>query len=169
MRLSRLQLRQTQTYTSSRLPRIGRWFIAAAAVLLTAGCGGPATLDPVVPPQSANAYWVGVEVTGAVHLHIDLVQTGTALSILPNCQPDRCALFPFNASGVAFVGSDLPVVVKSFSGSFTNPTITFTFTLSNNRTFTFTGRMADDLLMTGKISGATLPETTITFQKSTTT
>jgi hypothetical protein len=141
----------------------------AATVFAFSACGGPATLEPAVPAQSANAYWVGVEVAGSVHLHVELVQTGTTLSLLPNCIPDRCALFPFSPAGVAYVGSELPVVVKSLSGSFTNPTITFTFTLSNNRTFTFTGRMADDKLMTGKISGATIPESTITFEKSTTT
>ena len=142
-----------------------------AMVALVAACGGPAPTDgdPTVPAQSATSYWIGIEQTGAVHLHIELVQTGTTLSLLPNCDPERCGLFPFSPTGVAFVGSDLPVTVKSVTGSFTNPTITFTFTLSNNRTFTFTGRMAENRLMTGKISGPTLPETTITFEKSITT
>ena len=67
------------------------------------------------------------------------------------------------------LGGDLPVTVKSVTGSFNNPNITFTFTLANNRTYTFTGRMAENRLMTGKISGPTLPETTITFEKSITT
>lgn len=146
---------------------ISRTMVISAAVLL-AGCGGPAAA-PDIPTQTAQSYWVGVEQTGAVHLHIELVQTGTTLSILPNCVSDRCGLFPFSPTGIAFVGSELPVVVRSVSGSFTNPTITFTFTLVNGRTFTFTGRMADNRLMTGKISGPTLPETTITFEKSTTT
>lgn len=142
-----------------------------ALVALIAACGGPAPTDtdPNVPAQSATSYWIGIEQTGAVHLHIHLVQTGTALSLLPNCQPERCGLFPFSPTGVAFVGSDLPVTLKSATGSFNNPNITFTFTLSNNRTYTFTGRMAEDRLMTGKISGPTLPETTITFEKSITT
>ncbi|WP_411281031.1 hypothetical protein [Gemmatimonas sp.] len=143
--------------------------LVVAGVL--AACGGPAPTDgdPNLPAQSANGYWVGIEQAGALHLHIVFVQTGTALSLQPSCVADRCALYPFNATGLTFVGSDLPVVLTAVTGSFTNPTITFSFTLSNNRRFTFTGRMADDKLMTGKISGPTLPETTITFEKRSTT
>ncbi len=151
-----------------RWPRAALLAVSLSALSLSA-CGGPATLDPGIPAQTAQSYWIGVEVNGAVHLHIELVQTGTALSLLPNCQTDRCALFPFSATGNVFVGSELPVVVTSVTGQFNNPNINFTFTLANGRTFTFTGRIAEDKLMTGKISGATLPETTITFEKSTTT
>ena len=150
---------------------VSRWRSVSAAMMLAlaSACGGPAAADPVLPAQSAQAYWVGVEVAGSVHLHIELVQNGTAISILPNCLSDRCALFPFSTAGISYVGSELPVVVSSVTGSFNNPNITFTVVLTNGRTFTFTGRMADDKLMTGKISGPTLPETTITFEKSTTT
>lgn len=146
--------------------------IATLAVTgLLAACGGPAPTDgdPNLPPQSATGYWVGIEQAGALHLHIVLVQTGTALTLQPNCVADRCALYPFSETGIAFVGNNLPVVLTAVAGSFTNPLITFRFTLSNNRTFTFTGRMADDKLMTGKISGPTLPETTMTFEKRSTT
>ena len=144
---------------------------ALVAVGVLAACGGPAPTDgdPNLPAQSANGYWVGIEQAGALHLHIVFVQSGTTLTLQPSCVADRCALYPFSATGIAFVGNELPVVLTAVTGSFTNPTIRFSFTLSNNRTFTFTGRMADDKLMTGKISGPTLPETTITFEKRSTT
>lgn len=150
---------------------LARRLSTLAMITLVAACGGPAPTDtdPNVPAQTATSYWIGIEQSNAVHLHIELVQTGTSLSLLPNCDPERCGLFPFSPTGIAFVGSDLPVTVKSVTGSFNNPNITFTFTLTNNRTYTFTGRMAEDRLMTGKISGPTLPETTITFEKSITT
>lgn len=150
---------------------VARTVCTLAMIALVAACGGPAPTDgdPSLPPQSATGYWVGIEQTGALHLHIVFVQTGTAVSLQPNCLADRCALYPFSATGIAFVGNDLPVTLTAVTGSFTNPTITFSFTLSNNRRFTFTGRMAEDKLMTGKISGPTLPETTITFEKRSTT
>lgn len=152
-------------------PSLTRHLSTLVVAGLLAACGGPAPTDadPNLPAQSANGYWVGIEEKGALHLHVVFVQTGTALTLQSNCVADRCALYPFSTTGIAFVGNDLPVVLTEVTGSFTNPTITFSFTLSNNRKFTFTGRMAEDKLMTGKISGPTLPETTITFEKRSTT
>ena len=150
---------------------VARRVSTLAMIAVVAACGGPAPTDgdPSLPAQSANGYWVGIEQAGALHLHIVFVQTGTTLTMQPSCTAERCALYPFSQTGIGFVGNDLPVTLTAVTGSFTNPTITFTFTLSNNRRFTFTGRMAEDKLMTGKISGPTLPETTITFEKRSTT
>jgi len=138
---------------------------ALTAVALFAACGGPDTIVPPPPPQTVDSYWVGVEQAGAVHLHIEFIQSGTTVSLKPNCFLSRCSFLPFNSTGITNIGSDFPVEVKAASGTFNNPNITFNFTLANNRTFTFTGRVGENKLMTGKISGATLPETTITFEK----
>ncbi len=142
-----------------------RKVVIAIAMAAASGCGGPETIEPPPPPQSVNAYWVGIEDLGNVHLHITLAQAGTALTLLPGCFVDRCSFYPFSPAGATAIGSNFPVAVMSVSGSFNNPNISFTFTLVNNRTFTFTGRVTEDRLMRGAISGATLTSGMITFEK----
>lgn len=138
---------------------------AFGLVAAVAGCGGPETVTPPPPPQTVNAYWIGIEGVGDTHLHITFTQTGTALGLQPNCFIDRCSFLPFTQAGAGFIGSEFPVEIRSVSGTFNNPNITFTFTLVNDRTFSFTGVVAENRLMQGQISGATLPASVITLEK----
>ena len=142
--------------------------LLAAALFLNAGCGGPETIIPPVPDANVNGYWVGVEETGSVHLHITFVQTGRALSLLNNCFFDACAFYPFSNAGATVIGSQFPVRVVSTTGSVNGNNITYSFALENGRTFSFTGVVQDNQLMGGTISGTTLAASKITFEKDAT-
>jgi hypothetical protein len=142
--------------------------LLVAALFVNAGCGGPENITPPVPDANVNGYWVGVEETGSVHLHITFVQTGRALSLLDNCFFDACAFYPFSNAGATVIGSQFPVRVISTSGSINGNNITYSFTLENNRTFSFTGVVQENKLMGGTISGPTLAASKITFEKDAT-
>lgn len=137
----------------------------ALAVTLFAGCGGPETIEPPPPTQSVDAYWVGIEESGALHFHVSWTQSGRNLTLRTPCVTDQCLLLPVNAVGVTAVGSGFPVGIVSGTGTITDPGITFTMKLANGREFSFTGRVQESKLMAGKISGATFPESGITFEK----
>lgn len=145
-----------------RLLKSGSLILAAVFYV---GCGGPETITPPVDDANVDGYWVGIEETGAVHLHITFVQSGKALSLLNNCFFDRCAFYPFSNAGVTVIGSDFPVRVTSTTGTISGNNITYSFTLENGRTFSVTGIVQDNQLMAGSISGATLPSSKITFEK----
>jgi hypothetical protein len=138
---------------------------ALLASLVVLACGGPETIGPPVTHANVAGYWVGVEETGSVHLHITFVQTGQGLTLLDNCFFDRCAFYPFSNAGIVSIGSDFPVRVTSTTGSVTGNNISYSFTLENGRTFSFTGIVQDNRLMGGSITGATLPSSKITFEK----
>jgi len=154
--------------TPSLSMRAFKSIVLLVALSLNAGCGGPETITPPVADANVNGYWVGVEETGSVHLHITFVQTGRALSLLNNCFFDACAFYPFSNAGATVIGSQFPVRVVSTSGSINGNNITYSFTLENNRTFSFTGVVEDNKLMGGTISGATLASSKITFEKDAT-
>lgn len=135
------------------------------AVALFAGCGGPEIIPPPPPTQSVQAYWVGIEETGALHFHVTWNQSGRDLTLRTPCEADRCILLPVNAAGVAATGSSFPVAIVSGSGTLTDPGITFKMKLANGREFSFTGRVQESKLMAGKVSSATFQESGITFEK----
>lgn len=137
---------------------------ACITLIASSACGGPEGIDPI-PPQSVNSYWVGVEQNGNVHLHITLTQSGTSVGLLAGCQGERCSFYPFTQAGADAIGSTLPVHVSTASGTFNNPNINFSFTLANGRSYAFSGRVAEDRLMQGQISGTGLASSTITFEK----
>ncbi|HVF38959.1 MAG TPA: hypothetical protein VM939_03590 [Gemmatimonadaceae bacterium] len=139
--------------------------LASLAAILFSACGGPESIEPPPPAQTVNAYWVGVEGVGDTHVHITLTQNGTTLGLQQNCFIERCSFLPFSAAGATAIGSSFPVAITAASGTFNNPNISFTFTLANNRTFSFTGKVAQDKFMQGDISGTTLPKSTITLEK----
>lgn len=103
-----------------------------------------------------------------IHVHITFSQSGQTLGRAVECQPlpqADCSLLPRNSAGVDAVGPlddtqggtvGIAATVTALSGTFTNPGITFDFTLANGRTFTFSGSMTDANTMTGTLSGATL-------------
>jgi hypothetical protein len=57
-------------------------------------------------------------------------------------------------------------MIVGLTGTFSDPGITFTITLENGRTFTFSGTVAASFTMTLVVSGATLPQTNITLTRS---
>lgn len=138
---------------------------ALIAAGLFAGCGGPEILPTPEPTQSVQAYWVGIEESGALHFHVTWNQSGRNLTLRTPCEADKCILLPVNATGVAAVGSGFPVGIVSGSGTITDPGISFTMKLANGREFSFTGRVQESMLMAGKVSGATFQESGITFEK----
>jgi hypothetical protein len=119
-----------------------------------------------------------------IHVHITFTQNGQTLTLAPDCQPlpgASCDVLPKNQAGMDAVGplddagvtpgiressgpsNDIATAtggtaatITAVTGTFTNPGVTFTFTLANGRSFTFTGTMIDRDTMTGTLSGATL-------------
>ena len=131
------------------------WLTILAFAAATA-CGGPETIDPG-PTQSVQDDFAGTDDTGAIHVHVDIVQNGRNLTLKSPCVPqDWCMLFPYNATGQAELDA-FPVNVTSLTGTFTDPGITFTMTTANGKTFTFTGNVAESKQMIGTLSGPTHP------------
>jgi hypothetical protein len=53
-------------------------------------------------------------------------------------------------------GPNVAATITALAGTFSNPGITFTITLQNGNTFTFSGTMTNANTITGTLSGATL-------------
>lgn len=134
----------------------GVW-LTMFAFAAAAACGGPDTIDPG-PTQSVQDDFAGTDDTGAIHVHVDLLQNGRNLSLKSPCtDPTWCMLFPYNATGQTELGDQFAVVVTSLTGTFADPGITFTMTTANGRTFTFTGNVTQSKQMIGTLSGPTHP------------
>lgn len=98
-----------------------------------------------------------------IHVHIRFSQSGHTVSRPADCEPlplANCDLLPRNAAGSAAVGNlddqGLAATITQISGTFSDPAISFTFTLANGRTFSFTGTVMNSDTMTGTLSGTTL-------------
>jgi len=103
-----------------------------------------------------------------IHMHITFGQSGSTLGRAVECQPlpaADCDLLGQNQAGTDAIGpyddnggSGPPVAatITALTGTFSNPGITFTITVANGRTFTFSGTMTDANTLTGTLSGATL-------------
>jgi hypothetical protein len=138
------------------------------ALAVLAGCGGPGEIVDPPPTQSVQAYWLGTEETGALHFHVQFVQSGHNVSLVSPCDPqDNCRIYPYSEVGNVELGTgnSFPVNIVSATGTFADPGITFTVTTVQNKTFTFTGTVAESKQMTGKISGPTHPTSTLILQK----
>jgi hypothetical protein len=57
-------------------------------------------------------------------------------------------------------------MIVGLTGTFTDPGITFTVTLENGRTFTFSGTVAGGYTMNLVVSGATLPQAPLILTRS---
>lgn len=110
-------------------------------------------------------YFRGSDVGDQIHFHITFSQSGNVITLGPACSPlplASCEIFPENQAGAGAIGPPSPnqnggSLITALTGTFTDPGITFTFTIANGRTFTFTGTVTNSNMMTGTISGATFP------------
>jgi hypothetical protein len=98
-----------------------------------------------------------------VHIHVSFAQNGSTLSRAVECTPlsggADCDVLPRNQQALDAFGpldDGAAATITALSGTFTNPGITFTFTLANGKSFTFTGNMTSANAMTGTLTGATL-------------
>jgi len=99
-----------------------------------------------------------------VHVHVRFTQAGQTLGRPADCERlplANCDVLPRNAAGLAAIGAlddqGVAATITQVSGTFTDPNISFTFTLANGRTFSFTGTVTNSETMTGTLTGATLP------------
>jgi len=137
----------------------------AVAVVFLLGCGGPATVDPG-PTQSVDAYFSGIDDSGALHVHVHFTQNGRQLTIGSTCTiQDECRVYPNNTTGQSELGSTFSVDLASGTGTFADPGITFTITTTNGKTFTFTGTVVQSKQMVGTISGPTHPASRLQLDK----
>lgn len=107
-----------------------------------------------------------------VHVHVRFTQSGPTLGRPADCERlplANCDVLPRNAAGLAAIGAlddqGVAATITQVSGTFTDPTISFTFTLANGRTFSFTGTVTNSDTMTGTLTGATLPSIQIVLSR----
>lgn len=132
-------------------------WVRAVALAVVAGCGGPESIDPG-PTQSVQDDFAGTDDTGALHVHVDLIQNGRNLTLKSPCVPqDFCRIYPYNVTGQTELASQFAVDIVSTTGTFSDPGITFTMTTANGKTFTFTGNVAQSRQMIGTLTGPTHP------------
>jgi hypothetical protein len=95
-----------------------------------------------------------------VHIHVSFSQNGSTLGRAVECTPlsggADCDVLARNDAAQNIFGPNddgAAATITALSGTFTNPGITFTFTLANGKSFTFTGSMTSPNSMTGNITG----------------
>jgi hypothetical protein len=110
----------------------------------------------------------------SVHIHIVFAQSGSALSLSSICPfglNDRCITLARNQAGADVIGPPTPgyvwVLLSNLGGTLSGSEIAFTSSNANGFTFTFTGIVNSPYLMTGTISGPTLPTEQVTFTRPT--
>ena len=165
-------------------------FTPAAALLNTTGytfaitngakdAAGNAMASPfsssftTVQIVSGAPYFQGTDPGDRIHFHIRFTQSGQSLGVPTDCQPlplADCEIFALNQAGADAVGPASPnqnggSFVTAISGTFNDPNITFTFTIANGRTFTYTGTVSNSNKMTGTVSGPTLPSTALILDR----
>jgi hypothetical protein len=104
-----------------------------------------------------------------IHVHLKFTQDGHVLGRPANCQPlpgAECDLLPRNPAGADAIGPlddaqggtiGIAATVTQITGTFTDPGISFTITLQNGRTFSFSGTVENSQTMHLTMTGATLP------------
>lgn len=118
-------------------------------------------------------YFQGTDGGGRIHFHISFSQSGNTITLGPTCPglPQAwCEIFPLNQAGTDAIGPPSAnqnggSLITVITGTFTDPGITFTFSVANGRTFTFTGTVTNSNTMTGTVSGATLPATQLVLSR----
>jgi hypothetical protein len=105
-----------------------------------------------------------------IHVHITFSQSGQTLGRAVECvglPGADCDLLPRNQAAVDAVGPlddqgsppggvGIAATITALSGTVNGSNITFTFTIANGRSFTFTGTLIDINTMSGNLTGATL-------------
>lgn len=138
------------------------------------------TVSPPIQNVSGKPYFRGTNDVSAdpsqpqFHVHLRFTQSGNALGRPADCEPlpdANCDVLPRNSAGTTAIGplddQLIAATVTQITGTFTDPGISFTFTLQNGRTFSFTGTVTNSNTMSGTMSGATLPApTTIVLSRS---
>jgi hypothetical protein len=155
------------TIPGTYLRRTRDLFIGVGAAVFSA-CGGPGQVVDPPPTQSVQAYWLGTEETGALHFHVQFVQSGHNINLVSPCDPqDNCRIYPYSEVGNVELGTgtSFPVNIVSATGNFADPGITFTVTTVQNKTFTFTGTVTESKQMIGTISGPTHPSSRLQLDK----
>lgn len=143
-----------------------RCWLAIPAFVSAIACGGPESVTPPAPTQSINADFAGTDDTGAIHVHVDFVQTGRNVALKSPCVPqDFCRIYPYSIAGQAELGSQFAVDIVSATGTFTDPGLTFTVMTANGKTFSFTGTVVQSQQITGTISGPSRPASRIQLDK----
>jgi uncharacterized repeat protein (TIGR02543 family) len=116
------------------------------------------------PPPNLAGFWSGTDDGGHVHYHVTLVQTGSALSLQPNCTPGDCRLIALTGAGSTWVGGPF-ADITAVSGTVTGSSVTFTMTAGTAGTVTFTGTVTSPTQMRGEVSSATMPKQNLTMAK----
>lgn len=100
-----------------------------------------------------------------VHIHVTFAQSGSTLGLAVECTRlsggADCDVLPRNDEAFVIFGpldDGAAATITGLTGTFTNPGITFTFTLANGKSFTFTGSMTNANSMSGTLTGATLSQ-----------
>jgi hypothetical protein len=104
-----------------------------------------------------------------IHVHLRFTQDVHTLGRPADCEPlpdANCDLLPRNQAGADAIGElddaqggtiGIAATVTQITGTFTDPGISFTITLQNGRTFSFSGTVENSQTMHLTMTGATLP------------
>ncbi len=117
-----------------------------------------------------TGYWSGTTQDGSLHVHVTVDHStgGATFSLRPNgCagRQDECRVYPLTAEGQGYLNSNFPADVTSANGTFNDPQTSMTFT-ANGIVFTFTATVAEFYqMMTGTISGGTLPPQSLVMNR----
>jgi hypothetical protein len=151
----------TATVTTGAKDATGNPLAANFEFSFTTAAAPPPTGQDI----SGLPYFQGTDALDRIHFHITFTQSGQNVGLPSDCEPlplANCGMFPLNQEGADIIGPPSPnmnggAMIVAISGTFTDPGITFTVTLENGRTVTFTGTVSNSDKMTLVASGATLP------------
>lgn len=108
----------------------------------------------------------------SIHIHIVFQQSGSGLALSPICPlgiNDRCITLARNQAGANAIGPESPgyvwVLLSNLNGTLSGSEISFTFRNANGVSFAFAGVVNSPYLMTGTITGATIPTEQVTFTR----
>ncbi len=172
----------TATFTPSAALDYDKSYTILVTTAVMDLAGNPITTDYRATFQSiqkifGTPYFQGTNnITDAsqpqIHVHLRFTQSGQTIGHPADCErlpAANCDLLPRNAAGAAAIGTlddqGIAATITQIAGTFSDPTIAFTFTLANGRTFAFSGNVTSSSTMTGTLSGATLPAIQIVLSR----
>lgn len=134
---------------------------------------GAATFDISGVRVPKEGWWQATTAGSVgIHFHVVFDQSGPTLSLWSQCPAglnDSCITYAQNQAGTDAIGMPslgyVWVLLMSVSGTINGAQVSFTFTNANGKSFTFAGVVNSQYLMTGTISGATLPAEQVTFTR----
>jgi hypothetical protein len=154
------------TVSSAATDLAGNALVQYSSSFVTeAGSAGSADLNGPTPFSGTTCSNVS-----GIHIHIAFTQSGQTLS-LGDCSPDprNCGMFPLNQASADIVGPTTPGEVyakmTSLTGTLNGSQLTFSYTLDNGRTFSFTGSAASSKSIAGTLSGATQPPVGLSMER----